>query len=86
VTNLDGYLTSSPLEYTRSLKGKLLVGQGTADLEVHPDQSMELQNRLVRSRKYAEIALFPGATHTIDRPDACTVLYQRATDFFAGSL
>ncbi len=86
VTNLDGYLTSSPLEYTRSLKGKLLVGQGTADLEVHPDQSMELQNRLVRSRKYAEIALFPGATHTIDRPDACTVLYQRAMDFFAGSL
>ncbi len=84
--NQDGYLASSPLEHARALRGQLLVGQGTSDLEVHPEQTMELQHALVDARKYAEIALFPGQAHTIDKPDACTVLYQRATDFFAKAL
>ncbi len=86
VENQDGYLSSSPLDYAKFLKGPLLIGHGTADLEVHPDQTMELQHELVEARKYAEIALFPGQAHTIDKPDACSVLYQRATDFFAKAL
>jgi dipeptidyl-peptidase-4 len=85
VTNQDGYLASSPLEYARSLKGPLLIGLGTSDLKVHLNQPMELQRKLVEARKYAEIALYPGQAH-INKPDACSVLYQRATDFFAKSL
>jgi len=86
VTNLDGYLSSSPLERSHSLRNPLLVVQGTEDLRVHPDQSMELQHELVNARKQAEVTLYPGEGHTIDGPDACVVSYQRATDFFAKSL
>lgn len=86
VSNQDGYLSSSPLDGASRLKNALLVAQGTADLKVHPEQSMELQHELVEARKYAEISLYPGQTHTIDGPDACVVSYQRATDFFAKNL
>jgi dipeptidyl-peptidase-4 len=85
-SNQDGYLSSSPLDNAGRLKYPLLVAQGTADLEVHPEQTMELQHELVEAQKYAEIALYPGQGHTIDGPDACVVSYQRATDFFAKSL
>jgi dipeptidyl-peptidase-4 len=86
VGNQDGYLSSSPLDNAHSLKSPLLVAQGTADLQVHPEQAMELQHELVEARKQAEISLYPGQGHTIDGPDACVVSYQQATDFFAKSL
>jgi dipeptidyl-peptidase-4 len=86
VTNLDGYLSSSPLERAHSLKSPLLVVQGTEDLRVHPDQAMELQHELIEARKQAEVTLYPGEGHAIDGPNACVVSYQRATDFFARSL
>ncbi len=86
VSNQDGYLSSSPLGRAHSLRNPLLVAQGAADLEVHADQSMELQHELVEARKYAEIGLYPGQGHTIDGPDACVVSYQQATDFFAKNL
>ena len=86
VSNQDGYLSSSPLDNAHSLRNQLLVSQGTADLEVHPEQAMELQHELVEAKKYAEIALYPGQTHTLDGPDACVVSYQRATDLFATAL
>jgi dipeptidyl-peptidase-4 len=85
-SNQDGYLASSPLDEWQRYKGPMLVGQGAADLTVHPDQLMELQQDLVEKRKYLEMALFPGQSHTIASPDACEVLYQRATDFFAKNL
>ncbi len=86
VKNQDGYLSSSPLDEWQRYKGPMLIAQGTSDLEVHPDQSMEIQEDLVERRKYVEISLYPGQSHLIDQPDACAVLYQRATDFFAKSL
>jgi dipeptidyl-peptidase 4 len=86
ISNQDGYLSSSPLERAGALRSPLLVAQGTADLEVHPDQAMEAQHELVEARKYAEISLYPGQGHTLDGPDACVVSYQHATDFFGKSL
>jgi dipeptidyl-peptidase 4 len=86
ISNQDGYLSSSPLERAGALKNPLFVAQGLADLQVHPEQTMQLQHELVKARKYAEIAFYPGQGHTIDGPDACVVSYQRATDFFAKNL
>lgn len=86
VKNQDGYLSSSPLDDARLLKYPLLVAHGTADLQVHLEQTMKLQHALIEARKHAEISLYPGQGHTIDGPDACVVSYQRATDFFAKSL
>jgi dipeptidyl-peptidase-4 len=86
VKNFDGYLESSPLENAGSLKNPLLVGQGLADMQVHADQTIEMQRKLVEGQRYAEIALFPGLGHSFDEPDACTVLYQHAGEFFTRNL
>jgi dipeptidyl-peptidase 4 len=86
VTNLDGYLSSAPLENAGRLNNPLFVGQGLEDLQVHADQTIEMQRALVEGQKYGEITFFPGQPHSIDQIDACTVLYQRAGDFFAKSL
>ncbi len=86
VRNQDGYLSSTPLDEWQRYKGPMFVAQGADDLEVHPDQMMELQEDLVEHRKYLEVSLFPGQSHAIDDPNACSVLFQHATDFFAASL
>ena len=84
--NQDGYLASSPLENAKRLKDPLLVIQGTDDLQVHPDQAVELSHELLEVGKYAEVSLFPGEGHAIDHADACAVMYRRATDFFSNNL
>ena len=84
--NLDGYLSSSPLDNARRFDSPMLVIQGTDDLRVHPDQSMQMSHELLEVRKYAEVSLFPGQGHNITDPDACSVLYQRANRFFAANL
>jgi dipeptidyl-peptidase 4 len=86
ISNQDGYLSSTPLENAHALKNPLLVAQGMDDLQVHPEQAMELQHELVEAQKHAEISLYPGQGHTIDGPDACVVSYQWATDFFTKNL
>ena len=86
VKNQDGYLASSPLDEWQRFKGPMLVAEGLADLESHPDQTMELQKDLVEKQHYVEITLYPGQSHIIAEPNACVVLYRRATDFFASGL
>jgi dipeptidyl-peptidase-4 len=86
VKNLDGYLSSSPLESVHAFKGPFFVAHGTSDLQSHPEQTMELQHELVDAHKYAEISLFPGEGHRIAGNSACSVMYQHATDFFVKGL
>jgi dipeptidyl-peptidase-4 len=86
VKNQDGYLSSSPLDEWQRYKGPMLAAQGSSDLFVHPDQLMELQEDLTGKRKYLEMGLFSDQPHSIDDPNACAVLYQRASDFFAQNL
>jgi len=49
--NKEGYKNGSALTYVNNLKGRLLIYYGTADNNVHPNNSMQLIQALRESRE-----------------------------------
>lgn len=61
--NPEGYRKSSPLEYVKELKGKLLLIHGTADDNVHVQNSIEFMKALQQANKQFDVMLYPEAMH-----------------------
>ena len=61
--NPEGYKESSPLEYINMLKGKLLLIHGTADDNVHLQNSIALMKGLQKANKQFEVMLYPESMH-----------------------
>ena len=63
--NLEGYKQTSVLEYANKYKGLLRIVHGTSDDNVHPQNSIQLINRLQDLKKNFELMLYPGERHGI---------------------
>ena len=61
--NPDGYLKSSPLYYAPLYKGLLRIVHGTADDNVHIQNSIELVGKLQDLNKNFEMMIYPGQRH-----------------------
>jgi dipeptidyl-peptidase-4 len=61
--NPEGYKVSSPLDYVIELKGKLLLFHGTADDNVHVQNSVVLMEALQKANKQFDVMLYPGTLH-----------------------
>ncbi|RPI74021.1 MAG: S9 family peptidase [Ignavibacteriales bacterium] len=61
--NPDGYKVSSPLEYVKNLKGRLLLIHGMADDNVHVQNSVVFMNELQKANKQFDLMLYPKAMH-----------------------
>ncbi|ONI68458.1 S9 family peptidase [Kribbella sp. ALI-6-A] len=55
---------TSNVDLADRLVGKLLLGHGELDDQVHPDHTLRLADRLVAANKDFELLLVPGAEHT----------------------
>jgi dipeptidyl-peptidase 4 len=83
--NADGYRDSSPITYTPNLKDHLLVVHGLADDNVHPQNSVNLSDELVKGGLAFEQAFYPGQKHGF-RGASSRHFYERATEFFTREL
>ena len=63
-TNPNGYEAGSAMTYAASLKGRLLLVYGTADDNVHPNNTHQLVRALMRAGKRFEVLAIPDAGHT----------------------
>jgi dipeptidyl-peptidase-4 len=63
VSNLSGYKFSSALNYAWMLKGKLLLVHGTADDNVHLQNTLNLSKQLIQAERKFDLMLYPGAKH-----------------------
>lgn len=63
--NADGYDKNSPTNYVKKLKGKYLLIHGTADDNVHFQNSMELVTKLVDANKQFDTFFYPNSNHGI---------------------
>ena len=77
--NAEGYTKGSAMTYAKDLKGRLLIYYGTADNNVHPNNSMQLIKALQAAGKSFEVQVGPDLGHT-------GVNNQRMMEFFIENL
>jgi dipeptidyl-peptidase-4 len=68
--NPDGYEKGSCLTYAKNLKGHLYLLHGTVDNNVHPANTIELVQALLKENKRFELMMYPENQHGITYPHA----------------
>lgn len=63
--NPNGYDDNSPINHTKKIKGKYLLIHGTADDNVHFQNSVELIKKLVDNNKDFQTMYYPNSNHGI---------------------
>lgn len=84
--NSEGYDQNSPLNFAAGLSGKLLLCHGTADDNVHVQNTMEFSDRLVQANKQFEMQLYTNRNHNITGGNTRYHLYRRLTSFILNNL
>ena len=84
--NFTGYDLASPLLQAEKLHGKLLIVHGTADDNVHVQNTMLYINRLVEADKQFEMQLYTDKNHSIPGQQTRRHLYKRKCDFLFNNL
>lgn len=79
--NAAGYDENSPLDYTDDFEGNLLLAFGTADDNVHPQNSYEFIERMVQSGKQFTAFSYPNRNHSIYGGNTRSHLYTMKTNF-----
>ena len=84
--NPTGYDQNSPINYVKNLKGKLLVIHGTADDNVHLQNTMELVNALNNANKQFDMHLYPNKNHSIYGGLTRYHLFTKITNYILSNL
>ncbi len=84
--NPGGYDDNSPITHVRKLKGKFLLIHGSADDNVHVQNSMKMIEALVQANKQFDWAIYPDKNHGIYGGMTRVQLYYKMTDFIKANL
>ena len=84
--NASGYDDNSPLNFANKLKGKFLLIHGTADDNVHFQNSMRMIESLVQANKQFDWAVYPDKNHGIYGGKTRVQLYTKMTTFIKDNL
>jgi dipeptidyl-peptidase-4 len=84
--NAAGYDDNSPIRHVDKLKGKFLLIHGTADDNVHVQNSMDLADALIKAGKQFDMFLYPNRNHGIYGGNTRLHLYEKMTEFVVENL
>ncbi len=84
--NPDGYKESSPLNFVDNLKGKLLLIHGTADDNVHFQNTVSMVSKMEELNKPFNVMFYPGKLHGISGNNIRVHLFNLMTDFILKNL
>jgi dipeptidyl-peptidase-4 len=84
--NASGYDDNSPINYVSKLKGNFLLIHGTADDNVHFQNSMQMIEALVQANKQFDWAIYPDKNHGIYGGKTRIQLYNKMTNFIKEKL
>ena len=84
--NIDGYRNGSPLELANRLEGRLLLIHGTADDNVHFQNSIEYARALIEANKHFDQFFFPDQNHHLNVGNTRRYLYDKVISFFQEQL
>ncbi|MEG1664380.1 MAG: S9 family peptidase [Mucinivorans sp.] len=63
--NPDGYDKNSPINFAELLQGKLLIAHGTADDNVHVQNSYDMISALLSKDKHFDWVIYPDVNHSM---------------------
>ncbi len=63
--NMSGYEDNSPVKYVKQIKGKFLIIHGSADDNVHMQNSLEMINAMVGYNIPFDMMIYPNKNHGI---------------------
>ena len=84
--NATGYEEGAPLKYVQGLTASYLLVHGTGDDNVHPQNSIQLVDKLEGANKQFQLMLYPGRTHSISGGNSRTHLFTLLTNFVEQTL
>lgn len=84
--NPSGYDDNSPINHASQLKGKFLIVHGSADDNVHLQNTMVFTEKLIQAGKTFDMAIYPDKNHSIYGGKTRWNLYKRMTDFILENL
>ena len=84
--NAGGYDNNSPINHVSKLKGNFLLIHGTADDNVHVQNTMKMIEALVQANKQFDWAIYPDKNHGIYGGKTRLQLYTKMTNFIKEKL
>jgi dipeptidyl-peptidase-4 len=84
--NASGYDDNSPINHVSKLKGKYLLIHGTADDNVHFQNTVEMVDALVKANKQFDLFFYPNKNHSITGGNTRFNLYTKMTNFILSNL
>lgn len=84
--NASGYDDNSPINHVKLMKGKFLLVHGTADDNVHFQNSVDLVDKLVEADVTFETMYYPNKDHGIYGGNTRNHLYKKMTNFVLNNL
>ena len=84
--NASGYDDNSPINHVEKLKGKYLLIHGSADDNVHYQNTMEMTNALVNANKQFDLFIYPNKNHGIYGGYTRLHLFTKMTNFIKENL
>ncbi len=84
--NASGYDTNSPINFVSKLKGHFLLVHGSADDNVHYQNTMRMISALVQANKQFDLFIYPDKNHGIYGGNTRLHLYNKMTKFIEDNL
>ena len=84
--NANGYDENSPINHADKLKGHYLLVHGSADDNVHVQNTMEMITALIKANKQFDLFIYPDKNHGIYGGKTRLHLYQKMTNFILDNL
>ena len=84
--NAAGYDDNSPINHVEKLKGKYLLVHGSADDNVHYQNTMEMTTALVNANKDFDMFIYPNKNHGIYGGYTRLHLFRKMTNFIKENL
>jgi dipeptidyl-peptidase-4 len=84
--NPTGYDENSPISYSNKLKGNLLICHGTADDNVHVQNTFEISEAFVQADKQFDMFVFTNRNHGIYGGNTHYFLYVKMLNYIHANL
>ncbi len=84
--NPSGYDSNSPINFVEKLKGKYLLIHGSADDNVHVQNSMQMMEALIQANKQFDSQIYPDKNHGIYGGKTRIQLFNKMTNFIKNNL